>query len=70
MSKCLQPCFTFLLTNDATINDMDGQLKKDKSIVWKTSSVLPEEATHFSDAADKIVWTKIGGGLKKENVLF
>lgn len=49
---------------------MDGQLKKDKSIVWKTSGVLPEEATHFSDAADKIVWTKIGGGLKKENVLF
>ena len=70
MSKCLHPCITFLLTNDATINDMDGQLKKDKSSERKTSGVLPEETTHFSDAANKIVWTKFGGGLKDKGGSF
>ncbi len=63
-------CITLLLTYDATINDVDGQLKKDKSSERKTSGVLPEEATHFSDAADKIVWTKYGGGLKEKGGSF
>lgn len=53
--------------NNAMIKDVDGQLKKDKSSERKTSGVLPEEATHFSDAADKIIWTKFGGGLKGKN---
>jgi len=39
------------------IKDVDGQLKKDESSEHKSSGVLPEEETHFSDAADKIVWT-------------
>ncbi len=52
------------------IKDVNGQLKKDKSSERKSSGILPEEATHFSDAADKIVWTKFGGELngEKENV--
>ena len=47
MSKCLQPCFMFLLTNNATIKDVDGQLKNDKSSEHKSSGVLPEEVTLF-----------------------
>ena len=57
--------FTLISMNNA-IKDVDGQLKKDKSSERKSSGVLPEEATHFSDAADKIVWTKFGGGLRKK----
>ena len=49
---------------------MDGQLKKNKSSERKTSEVLPEGETHFSDAADKIVWTKCGGGLKEKGGSF
>jgi hypothetical protein len=56
--------------NNAMIKDVDGQLKKDKSSELKTSGVLPEEATHFSDAADKIVWTKFGGELKEKGGCF
>ena len=47
------------------IKDVDSQLKKDKSSERKSSCVLMEGAMHFSDVADKIVWTKYGGCLKK-----
>ena len=47
------------------IKDVDGRLKKDESSEHKSSGVLPEKVTHFSDAADKIVWTKFGGVLKE-----
>ena len=56
--------YTLISMNNAMIRDVDGQLKKDKSSERKTSGVLPEEATHFSDAADKIIWTKYGSGIK------
>ena len=56
--------FTLISMNNAMIKDVDGQLKKDKSSERKSSGILPEEATHFSDAADKIVWTKFGDNLK------
>ncbi len=62
--------FTLISMNNAMIKDVDGQLKKDKSSERKSSGVLPEEATHFSDAADKIVWTKYGGGLKEKGGSF
>ena len=52
------------------IKDVDGQLKNDESSEHKSSGVLPEEATHFSDAADKIVWTKFGGELKDKGGSF
>jgi hypothetical protein len=44
--------------NSAKVDDKDGQLKKNKSSERATSGIPEEEATHFSDAADKIVWTK------------
>lgn len=59
--------FTLISMNNAMIKDVDGKLQKDKSSERKTSGVLPEEATHFSDAADKIIWTKFGGGLKEKS---
>jgi len=62
--------YTLISMNNAMIKDVDGQLKKDKSSERKSSGVLPEEATHFSDAADKIVWTKFGGELKKKEGIF
>lgn len=49
--------YTLISMNNAKIREVDGQLKKDKGS--ERSTVTPqEEATHFSDAADKIIWTK------------
>jgi len=50
--------FTLISMNNAMVKEVDGKLQKDKTSERKGSGVLPEEATHFSDAADKIVWTK------------
>ena len=52
--------YTLISMNNAMLKEYDGQLKKDKSSERKGSGVLPEEATHFSDAVDKILWTKYG----------
>lgn len=57
--------YTLASMNGAKVKDYDGQLKKDKSSERPSSGVLPEEATHFSDAVDKIVWTKYGRLLKE-----
>ena len=46
------------MNNTATI-DRDGKILKDKRSEAR-HSVLPEEATHFGDAADKRMWTKYG----------
>ncbi len=51
-------CF-FLLPLHKTLN-------KDKSLERMSSGILSEEVTHFSDAVDKIVWTKFGAKLKGE----
>jgi hypothetical protein len=44
--------------------------KQKKSSERKSSDVLPEEATHFSDSADMIVWTKFGEKLKDKGGSF
>ncbi|MDD4847604.1 MAG: hypothetical protein PHR53_02420 [Bacteroidales bacterium] len=62
--------YTLISMNNAMVKDVNGKLEKDKSSERKTSGVLPEEATHFSDAADKIIWTKYGNILKKSNKTF
>jgi hypothetical protein len=59
--------YTLISMNNAMVKDEDGKLSKDKSSERKTSGVLPEEATHFSDAVDKIIWTKFGNIIKKES---
>jgi hypothetical protein len=59
--------YALISMNNAKVKTVEGQLKKDKSSERPTSGVLPEEATHFSDAVDKLIWTKYasylnGGG--------
>lgn len=50
--------FTLISMNNAKVKTVEGQLKKDKKSERPGSGVLPEEATHFSDAVDKMIWTK------------
>lgn len=57
--------YTLISMNNAMLKEYDGQLKKDKSSERQGSGVLPEEATHFSDAVDKILWTKYGKHITK-----
>ena len=52
------------MNNTAVIQKTSGLFEKDKKSEARTS-VLPEEATHFSDAVDKRIWTKYGNQLKK-----
>jgi len=62
--------YTLVSMNNAMIKDVDGKLEKDKSSERKSSGILPEEATHFSDAADKIIWTKFGSNMKAKKESF
>lgn len=50
--------YSLISMNNARVKNVDGQLKKDKKSERPDSGVLPEEATHFSDAVDKLIWTK------------
>lgn len=50
--------YTLISMNNAKVKTVEGQLKKDKKSERPNSGVLPEEATHFSDAVDKLIWTK------------
>jgi hypothetical protein len=42
-----------------------GKFNKDKRSEDVSSGVLPEEATHFGDAADKKIWIKYGDRLQR-----
>lgn len=55
-SKCK---YTLISMNNTRVIDKDGKFAKDKSSE-RSSSILPEEATHFGDAVDKRIWTKYG----------
>lgn len=55
-SKCK---YTLISMNNTRVIDRDGKFTKDKSSE-RSSSILPEEATHFGDAVDKRIWTKYG----------
>ena len=49
--------YTLISMNNAQVKEYEGKWEKDKSS--ERSKIIPqEEATHFSDAADKIVYTK------------
>lgn len=61
--------FTLISMNNTRVIDKDGKWEKDKSSERK-NSVLPEEATHFGDAADKIIWTKYGNLLHRRSMIF
>ena len=51
--------YTLISMNNTRVVEKNGKFEKDKSSERK-NSVLPESATHFSDAVDKRFWTKYG----------
>ncbi len=51
--------YTLISMNNTAVREVNGKFEKDKRSEQK-KSVLPEEATHFSDAVDKRIWTKYG----------
>lgn len=59
--------FLIIAMNNTKVIDRKGKFEKDKSSEHKKSNIPPEEATHSTDAADKITWIdyqdiKKGGG--------
>ncbi|KAF0198392.1 MAG: hypothetical protein FD166_1445 [Bacteroidetes bacterium] len=54
--------YTLISMNNTRVIEKDGKYEKDKSSERK-KTILPEEATHFSDAVDKRIWTKYGNRL-------
>ena len=62
--------FTLISMNNTIVEEKDGKFYKNKNSEKRGSGVSPEEATHFSDAADKGIWTKYGGLLKSFNSIF
>jgi hypothetical protein len=51
--------------NNTQVVEKDGRFKKDKRSEDLSSGILPEEATHFGDAADKKIWIKYGSRLQR-----
>ena len=51
--------FTLISMNNTKVIERNGKFDKDKNSE-RSQKILPEEATHFSDAADKRIWTKYG----------
>ena len=58
--------YTLISMNNAKVKQVKSNFEKDKSSERPGSGVLPEEATHFSDAADKLMWIKYGILLNKK----
>lgn len=50
--------YTIISMNNTRVTERDGRFAKDKKSESSRSGVLPEEATHFGDSIDKILWTK------------
>ena len=57
--------YTLISMNNSKVKSVAGKMVKDKSSERPDSGVLPEEATHFSDAVDKLIWTKYGELMKR-----
>lgn len=51
--------YTLISMNNTKVIERNGKFDKDKNSE-RSKKILPEEATHFSDAADKRIWTKYG----------
>ncbi|MCR4872364.1 MAG: hypothetical protein K5885_02345 [Bacteroidales bacterium] len=62
--------YTVISMNNARMVYGGNVFKKDKRSEKPSSGVLPEEATHFSDAIDKLVWTKYGDSVAKKRRMF
>jgi len=62
--------YTVISMNNARMVYGGEVFKKDKRSEKPSSGVLPEEATHFSDAIDKILWTKYGDSVARKHRQF
>lgn len=58
--------YTLISMNNAQVIQVGNKFEKDKSSEKSKSGVLPEEATHFSDAIDKLIYTKYEDGYKAD----
>ena len=56
--------YSLISMNNTKVIERRGKFQKDKSSE-RSKKILPEEATHFSDAVDKRIWTKYGELLMK-----
>jgi len=61
--------FTLISMNNTKVIERNGKFDKDKSSE-RSKKILPEEATHFGDAADKRIWTKYGNIINKRSTTF
>jgi hypothetical protein len=61
--------YTLISMNNTKVIERNGKFQKDKSSE-RSKKILPEEATHFSDAVDKRIWTKYGELLLKYQSTF
>ena len=61
--------YTLISMNNIKVIERNGKFQKDKSSE-RSKKILPEEATHFSDAVDKRIWTKYGELLLKYQSTF
>lgn len=59
--------FTLISMNNTKVKTVDKEFKKDKSSERASSGVPPEEATHFGDAVDKLIWTKYSGEITQRH---
>ena len=65
-----QKCkYTLISMNNTKVVDKNGKWDKDKSSERK-NSIPAEQATHFSDAVDKRIWTKYGHLLNRRSSIF
>jgi len=58
--------YTLISMNNTQVIESEGKFKKNKQSE-RSKTILPEEATHFSDAVDKRIWTKYGDLLKQDS---
>ena len=58
--------YALISMNNSRVKQVAGKLEKDKSSERRDSGVPAEEATHFSDAVDKLIWTKYSRLLRRQ----
>jgi hypothetical protein len=61
--------YTLISMNNTRVIERNGKFDKDKGSE-RSKIILPEEATHFGDAADKRIWTKYGEKLFRNRSTF
>lgn len=61
--------YTLISMNNTKVIERYGKFDKDKSSET-SKKILPEEATHFSDSADKRIWTKYSKSLHRYQSTF